>query len=194
LAGKEFWFHTAAEVDQFRERKHRELGRELIVADEAARKPVAEGSTNGEQQGVTFMLQELHEIRGVNRHLERLREFGLGAADLAPLPRIAGREPPVRFVLENGDTRKLLTQLRELVAEIRHFGERGMTVTRFKGLGEMDGEELWETTLDPAKRTLMQVTLEDAIKADQMFRVLMGEKVEPRRDFIQKHALEVKEI
>jgi DNA gyrase subunit B len=194
LAGNEYWFHTAAEVDQFREQKHRELGRELIVADEATRKPSVEGSPNGEQQGVTFMLQELHEIRGINRHLERLRELGFSPDALAPLPRIAGREPPVRFALESGESRKLLSQLRELVAEIRRLGERGIAVTRFKGLGEMDGEELWETTLDPAKRTLMVVTLEDAIKADQMFRVLMGEKVEPRRDFIQKHALEEKEI
>ena len=74
------------------------------------------------------------------------------------------------------------------------MGERGISVTRFKGLGEMDGDQLWETTLDPAKRTLLRVTLEDAVKAEQMFRVLMGEKVEPRREFIQKHALEVKEI
>jgi DNA gyrase subunit B len=67
-------------------------------------------------------------------------------------------------------------------------------VTRFKGLGEMDPEELWDTTLDPARRTLMKVQLDDALKADEMFRTLMGEKVEPRRDFIQKHALEVKDI
>ena len=58
----------------------------------------------------------------------------------------------------------------------------------------MDGDELWETTLDPAKRTLVRVHFEDALKADDLFRTLMGEKVEPRRDFIQKHALEVKEI
>ena len=69
-----------------------------------------------------------------------------------------------------------------------------MTITRFKGLGEMDAEELWDTTLDPQNRTLLQVQLEDALKADEMFRILMGEKVEPRREFIQKHALEVKEI
>ena len=69
-----------------------------------------------------------------------------------------------------------------------------MTVTRFKGLGEMNPDQLWETTLDPKARTLLQVKLEDVLKADEMFRVLMGEKVEPRRDFIQKHALEVKEI
>ena len=73
-------------------------------------------------------------------------------------------------------------------------GEKGIKVTRFKGLGEMDGEELWDTTLDPSKRTLLRVQLDDAIKADEMFRILMGEKVEPRREFIQKHALEVKEI
>ena len=85
-------------------------------------------------------------------------------------------------------------QLRDLPAEIRHLGERGMEVTRFKGLGEMDPEELWETTLDPTKRTLIQVHMEDALKAEEMFRTLMGEKVEPRREFIQKHALEVKEI
>ena len=58
----------------------------------------------------------------------------------------------------------------------------------------MDGEELWDTTLDPTRRTLLQVQLDDALKADEMFRILMGEKVEPRRDFIQKHALEVKDI
>jgi DNA gyrase subunit B len=74
------------------------------------------------------------------------------------------------------------------------MGERGMTITRFKGLGEMDGEELWETTLDPQKRMLLQVQPGDAFKADEMFRTLMGEKVEPRRDFIQKHALDVKDI
>ncbi|HJT78505.1 MAG TPA: DNA topoisomerase IV subunit B, partial [Gemmataceae bacterium] len=111
-----------------------------------------------------------------------------------PAPRVAGREPPPRFVLENGDSRRVLAHLRELPGEVRHLGERGLTITRFKGLGEMDGEELWETTLDPAKRTLLRVQLDDALKADEMFRTLMGEKVEPRREFIQKHALEVKDI
>jgi DNA gyrase subunit B len=123
-----------------------------------------------------------------------LKEFNLGPADLTPAPRIAGREPPVRFVLTNGDQRRVLPHLRDLVAEVKRLGEKGLSITRFKGLGEMDPEELWETTLDPKKRTLLQVQLEDALKADEMFRVLMGEKVEPRREFIQKHALEVKDI
>src|SRR6185437_7329374 len=96
--------------------------------------------------------------------------------------------------LENDGKKPPLPHLRVLVAEVRKLGERGIDVTRFKGLGEMDGEELWETTLDPAKRTLLKVQLDDALQADEMFRILMGEKVEPRREFIQKHALEVKDI
>ena len=87
-----------------------------------------------------------------------------------------------------------LPHLRELMTEVRRLGEKGLTITRFKGLGEMDAEELWETTLDPEKRTLLRVQLDDALKADDMFRTLMGEKVEPRRDFIQEHALDAKDI
>ena len=74
------------------------------------------------------------------------------------------------------------------------LGEKGMKVTRYKGLGEMDAEELWETSMKPEHRTLLQVTMEDVAAADEMFRVLMGDQVEPRREFIEKHALDVKEL
>jgi DNA gyrase subunit B len=192
LGGREHWFATSAEVDSFRREQQQRLGRDLIVADESPEHGGTNGQGNG--HGETFFVQEFHEVRGINRGLERLREFGLDAACLVEPPRIAGREPPPRFILENGDLHRLLPHLRHLVPEVHRLGERGLTITRFKGLGEMDGEELWETTLDPEKRMLMQVHLEDAFKADEMFRILMGEKVEPRREFIQKHALEVKDI
>jgi DNA gyrase subunit B len=189
LGNHEHWFASAAEVDEFRRREQERLGRDLLVADDTP------GHVNGNgEAAATFFVQELHEVRAVNRGLERLREFGLGAADLVPAPRVAGREPPPRFVLESGDSRKVLPHVRDLAAEVRKQGERGLAITRFKGLGEMDPEELWETTLDPQKRTLLQVQLDDAFKADELFRTLMGEKVEPRREFIQKHALEVKDI
>ncbi len=194
LGGHEHWFFTVDERDAFCAEQQQKLGHELVV-DEAAGKaaPAAdEPTTNGQADALS--VQELHEVRGVNRGLERLRGFGLVPADLVPAPRVAGREPLPRFVLENADRKLVLPHLRELVAEVKKLGEKGLTITRFKGLGEMDGEELWDTTLDPAKRTLLRVHQEDALKADEMFRILMGEKVEPRRDFIQKHALEVKEI
>jgi len=188
LGNQEHWFFVTQEVDQFRQ-EQLAAGRELIVADDDAK---TNGQANGHRE--VFSPQELHEIKSVNRALEKLRGAGLLATDLVPAPRVAGREPILRFQLEHDGKRQALTHLRVLVSEIRKLGEHGMKVKRFKGLGEMDGEELWETTLDPARRTLVKVQLEDALKAEDMFRTLMGEKVEPRREFIQKHALEVKEI
>jgi DNA gyrase subunit B len=192
LGGHEHWFASQPEIDVFRRQEQERLGRELVVTDGSPEHAAGNGQGNG--QGVAFFVQEFHEVRGINRGLERLRDLGLDADCLVEPPRIAGREPAPRFVLHAGDLRRLLPRLRDLVSEVRHLGERGMAITRFKGLGEMDGDELWETTLDPAKRLLMKVHLDDALKADEMFRTLMGEKVEPRREFIQKHALEVKDI
>ncbi len=77
---------------------------------------------------------------------------------------------------------------------IKEFGEEGITVQRYKGLGEMNPKQLWETTMNPDVRILKQVTIEDAVAADEIFSILMGEEVEPRREFIQQHAKEVKEL
>ena len=79
----------------------------------------------------------------------------------------------------------------EIVENFKKLGSKGISIQRYKGLGEMNPEQLWETTMEPKYRKLLQVKLEDAIEADRMFSVLMGDIVEPRRNFIQTHALEV---
>ena len=84
--------------------------------------------------------------------------------------------------------------LKEIVDFFRENGRKGLVIQRYKGLGEMNAEQLWETTMDPTVRTLIQVSLSDAVAADHMFTMLMGEEVKPRRAFIETHALSVKNL
>ncbi|MEQ9388444.1 MAG: DNA gyrase subunit B, partial [Marinovum algicola] len=82
----------------------------------------------------------------------------------------------------------------DLLKAILEEGEKGNTLQRYKGLGEMNPDQLWETTLDPDARTLLQVKVDDVAEADDIFTKLMGDVVEPRREFIQKNALSVENL
>ncbi|HEV3386339.1 MAG TPA: toprim domain-containing protein, partial [Gemmata sp.] len=199
--GKDEWYHTQADVDNFRAEKSKELGKELVLDDTLTTHKTESGtSTPGTSAAPTppvdqsverYTMDEWHEVRTLNRTMGKLRsaDFGFEPGDLIPLPRVAGREPPVRFELEHDETRKDLPHLLMLVNEIRKIGEKGISVTRFKGLGEMDPQELWDTTLDPKHRTLLRVTLTDALKAEELFRTLMGEEVEGRKAFIMNRTI-----
>jgi DNA gyrase subunit B len=185
------WFATRAEMETFIQSYEEKHGVKVSQVEE----PPADG--NGEtgivkNAGHMLAITEIHEIRTINNGLKDLTDLGFGIADLMPLERTGSQES--RYVLHRGDTETGVEDLRQLLATVRAAGEKGLTVTRFKGLGEMNAEELRETTLDPKNRTLMQVTMQDVAAADDMFRILMGEKVEPRREFIEKHALEVRNL
>jgi DNA gyrase subunit B len=99
-------------------------------------------------------------------------------------------QPPL-YQAKKGNHVQYAYNDKELDAILEEIGRQGINIQRYKGLGEMDAEQLWETTMDPERRTLIQLTIEDAVEADQVFSVLMGEKVEPRRKFIEEHAGEV---
>ena len=118
------------------------------------------------------------------RHMHELIEHGHVYIAQPPLYKItAGRN--THYAYSEDDREKYMGQVKN---------RRSVTLQRYKGLGEMNAEQLWETTMDPERRTLLQVTIEDAVNADEVFSMLMGDVVAPRKNFIQTHALEVKNL
>ena len=102
-------------------------------------------------------------------------------------------QPPL-FKVKKGKVEFYVYNEEELTRRLAEMGRDGIALQRYKGLGEMNPQQLWETTMSPETRTMLKVTLEDAIKADEIFTVLMGDKVEPRREFIERHAKDVKNL
>jgi DNA gyrase subunit B len=202
LDGRDEWFTTREDLDNFVAAQEKKSGGKLNVdvglpspqpseRDSATDSRHVE-STNGADRRERLRIVELHEVRTINTMLGDLQKLGFGIDALIPQERTGIEEP--RYRLRRGDSETGLEDLRGLPAAIRSAGEKGLQITRFKGLGEMNAEELRETTLDPANRTLLKVRMEDASSADDLFRVLMGDQVEPRREFIQKHALDVRNL
>jgi len=131
-------------------------------------------------------IYETHEIEQIVREVEKRGlkiSHYFGNEDNEPLYEIS----------PNGE-KITLSSLKEVVDRVKTLGGKGITIQRYKGLGEMNPDQLWETTMDPEKRVLMQVALEDAVAADDIFTVLMGTEVSPRREFIEKNALTVKNL
>ena len=111
-----------------------------------------------------------------------------------PTARQPKRRPPPAKSAKEADADVTLDSLDELVDYFIAAGKKGVAINRYKGLGEMNPEQLWETTMNPEVRTLLQVRAEDHTEADLMFTTLMGDQVEPRRKFIEDNALDVKNL
>ncbi len=103
-------------------------------------------------------------------------------------------EFPAPFLVTEGDKEEEIATREDLLEKVLITAKKDLTIQRYKGLGEMNPEQLWETTMDPEKRTLLQVQIEDAIETDAIFTILMGDQVEPRRKFIEDNALDVKNL
>jgi DNA gyrase subunit B len=189
---EEHWFANREDLESFVDGKEQETGGELATGKADENKPGGGGAADSDTPGEQLIVIELHEVRSINAGLKALETAGFGIEALLPEDRTGTEEP--RYILRRGENEIGLEDLRGLLAAVRRAGEKGLSITRFKGLGEMNAEELRETTLDPANRTLLRVSMDDAAAADDLFRVLMGEKVEPRREFIERHALDVRNL
>ncbi len=145
--------------------------------------------------------KELHEVKDLERVFAALRELGLSIDDYALRQEqsVTGETLPTKFVLQHKDPKghpvdAPVVNLAGIAPAILAAGKQGLDVKRFKGLGEMDAEQLWETTMNPQNRVLLRVTWDAASEAEQLFSILMGEEVEPRRRYIEDHALDVKNL
>ena len=204
VEGEEMFFLTTGERDQWLKVNNVLVEDEEMtqVQHEGAAAAPAPAPTNGNGNGSGHPVrrvqknQELHEVKEMEKLFSQLEDKGLSIDDyfLTQEESVSGEKLRTKYALANEGESIDVAGVAQIVPELHRLARRGMEIKRFKGLGEMNSEQLWETTLDPSKRVLLRVTMEQATEAEQLFSVLMGEDVERRRRFIEEHALEVKNL
>jgi len=172
--------YSQKEVDAIIREASKTSGRELAVQN------------GGAEQGELEVV-ELHEVANVKKSIERIRKAKFDIADYFP-PDQTPEDAPPRFTVQANGHATALMALCEIPAAVRELAKKNMQIQRYKGLGEMNAEQLGETAVDPATRSLLRVTIEDAAETDRLFTLLMGDQVQPRRKFIEQHALEATDL
>jgi len=195
-----------AKYISFRQQKTKKLpvykvkveGKDLFVYTDKELAAITEKSDKSSEPDVTeiFEAQEIEQVISkiektgldINTYGSEL-DFGVvsSAKDVV-------KKTKAVYRITNAKEQKDLYNLKEVLAYIRDLASKGMHIQRYKGLGEMNPHQLWDTTMDPEKRTMLKVTLEDAVETDKIFTVLMGDQVEPRREFIENFAHQVKNL
>ncbi|MBU0570583.1 MAG: DNA topoisomerase (ATP-hydrolyzing) subunit B [Candidatus Omnitrophica bacterium] len=175
-----------------------ELSRMKVTGGEKELKMGGE-KKSGAKESAEVDVQEFYEARKIEKITKEIAKFGLDTADYEVSEeedeeKSSGGKGKKTKTLFYVNLEKEIFSLKGLLEYVLEEGGKGMTIQRYKGLGEMNPEQLWETTMDPDRRTLQKVTIEDAVVADEMFTVLMGDNVESRREFIISHAGEVKNL
>jgi DNA gyrase subunit B len=183
-------FHTVYSLDEFKELKEKDLELQKTKHEEMLQSiPEAERTeAMAAFTPVALNYTELYDDKKLDELRERLAKFSLS------FNQYHFTETKIADLIDEEKVESPVYGLKEMIDLLRTNGRKGIEIQRYKGLGEMNADQLWETTMDPKKRTLIQVTIPDAISADQMFTMLMGEEVRPRRTFIETHALSVKNL
>ena len=158
--------------------------------------------TDKEGKDAEQEILELFEAQEIERVVAKIEKLGLdiatyaseGPAQKDTTSKDSGKKLKAPYRITNEKEQQELFGLKEVLGYIKEIATKGMHIQRYKGLGEMNPQQLWETTMDPEKRTILKVILEDAVETDKMFTVLMGDQVEPRREFIENYAHQVKNL
>jgi DNA gyrase subunit B len=165
-----------------------ESGSDSALDEQSSSKPLP-AKDKSTRRAIYF---ELHESVAIDKLLDRLSEKGFD------LDHYSDQETPLFEMYDGeGDKKKKVRELFSIPAilvAVKELGRQGISLKRFKGLGEMNAEELFNTTMDPVTRKLLRVELTDAVEAEEMFTKLMGDIVEPRRQFIEDNALNVRNL
>ncbi|NUN93549.1 MAG: DNA gyrase subunit B, partial [Verrucomicrobiae bacterium] len=187
------YFHSEDELAKFAQ-NNADLG----LFDAEDRNGNGNGNGNGKEDSAAKTAAtrrarhiELHESKAVADLLERLAKKGLKIEHYT-----AQNQPLYELIEGEGDDAKVrpIHAIPDILAGIKEIGRRGIQIKRFKGLGEMNAKELFATTMDPVNRKLLRIDLTDAVEAEKMFTILMGDEVEPRRQFIEDNALNVRNL